>query len=59
MTLAVYDVLGRTVSVLADGMQGAGEYEAVLAAEGLPSGVYFVRLTAGAASATRRVVLAR
>ncbi|MEP0548948.1 MAG: T9SS type A sorting domain-containing protein [Rhodothermales bacterium] len=59
VTLAVYDVLGRAVAVLADGVQGAGEHEAVLVAKGLPSGVYFVRLATGSSSETRRVTLAR
>jgi photosystem II stability/assembly factor-like uncharacterized protein len=57
--LAVYDVLGREVAVLVDGPQAAGDHEAVLAASGQPNGVYFVRLTAGASSETRRVTLTR
>ncbi len=59
VTLAVYDVLGRRVAELADGPQAAGQHEAVFDAAGLPSGVYLVRLTAGAHRATRRLVLVR
>ena len=57
--LAVYDLLGREVAVLVDGVWAAGAYEAVLDGRGLPAGVYVVRLTAGAFVETRRVTLLR
>jgi hypothetical protein len=43
--LAVYDLLGREVAVLFEGLQAAGSHEATMQAEVLPSGVYFVQLT--------------
>jgi hypothetical protein len=43
--LAVYDLLGREVAVLTDGMLPAGSYAALWNASVLPSGMYFVRLT--------------
>ncbi len=57
--VAVYDVLGRQVAVLVDGAWSAGEHVVGLGAEGLVPGVYVVRVTAGAASAVRRVTVAR
>jgi hypothetical protein len=42
--LAVYDVLGREVAVLAEGPHAAGRHEAVLEGAGLASGVYVVVL---------------
>ena len=42
--LAVYDVLGREVRVLVDGVREAGTHEVVFEASGLPSGTYLVRL---------------
>jgi CSLREA domain-containing protein len=45
--LVVYDVLGREVAVLVDGVVEAGRHEVVLDARALPSGLYFVRLEAG------------
>ncbi|MDX1419289.1 MAG: right-handed parallel beta-helix repeat-containing protein [Rubricoccaceae bacterium] len=57
--LAVYDVLGREVAVLADGELAAGWHEAVLDGAGLPSGLYLVRLEAGTVVQTRRLTLAR
>ena len=59
LRLAVYDVLGREVAVLVEGEQGAGRHEAVFEGAGLVSGVYLVRLTTGASSATRTLTLLR
>jgi hypothetical protein len=55
--LAVYDVLGREVTVLIDGPMPAGEHQATFDASTLTSGVYIVRLEAGGMSMTRRVTL--
>lgn len=56
--LAVYDVLGREVAVLADGRQAAGPHAVQWAAGALPGGVYFVRLaTPGGVRTTRAVLL--
>jgi hypothetical protein len=47
LRLAVYDVLGREVAVLADGVLAPGEYPFALDGDALPAGVYFVRLATG------------
>jgi len=57
--LAVYDVLGREVAVLASGDFPAGSSEVTWEAGGHPAGVYLYRLTAGSASDTGRITLAR
>ncbi|MEM6648037.1 MAG: T9SS type A sorting domain-containing protein [Bacteroidota bacterium] len=58
--LNVYDVLGRRVRTLVDGMQEAGVYDVVFEAADLPTGTYFYRLeAAGYVSITRRMVLQR
>jgi photosystem II stability/assembly factor-like uncharacterized protein len=57
--LAVYDVLGREVAVLAAGKVAAGVHEASFDAHDVPAGIYFVRLTAEGASVTRRVTRTR
>ncbi len=44
--LAIYDVLGRQVKVLADEIEKSGKYEVKFDAGGLASGVYFYTLTA-------------
>src|SRR5690606_10205481 len=45
--LAVYDVLGREVAVLAAGHRDAGTHRATLDASGLAAGTYVYRLTVG------------
>ena len=57
--VAVYDVLGREVAVLADGVLGAGEHRLALDASALPAGAYVVRLVAGGAAQTARLTVAR
>jgi hypothetical protein len=47
LRLAVYDVLGREVAVLADGVLAPGAYPFALDGAGFPAGVYFVRLATG------------
>jgi len=55
--LDVFDVLGRLLETLVDDDMAAGTYRAVFEAGGLPSGVYFYRLTAGAFTETRPMIL--
>ena len=55
----VFDALGRGVAVLHDGPLAAGEHSFGLDVAALPVGVYAVRVTAEAASATRTLTVAR
>ncbi len=55
--VAVYDVLGREVAVLADGPGPAGARTLRLDARGLAAGVYVVRLEAAGQVETQRVTL--
>ena len=57
--LSVYDVQGRLVRVLAQGVREAGTHKLVFEAGGLPSGVYFYRLEAGTFRAMRSMLLLR
>jgi len=43
--LGVYDVLGREVRILIDGVVSAGEHRVHFDANGLPTGTYFYRFT--------------
>jgi hypothetical protein len=45
--LSVYDILGREVAVLVDGLMEAGYHEVTFDAKGLSSGTYFYRITTG------------
>ena len=57
--LAVYNALGQQVAVLADAAFAAGAHQVAFDAGGLPSGVYFARLTAGASVEVRPMTLAK
>jgi hypothetical protein len=57
--LAVYDLLGREVAVLRDGMAPAGTVYAGLDVSSFASGVYVVRLQGEAAAIARRLTVVR
>ena len=57
--LTVYDVTGREVSVVSDGVLNGGEHRVTFDGSSLASGVYFARLQAGTAVQTRKMVLIR
>jgi photosystem II stability/assembly factor-like uncharacterized protein len=57
VSLKVYDVLGREVLTLVEGVERSGSHEVVLNASDLSSGVYFYRLKAGDFTNTRRLLL--
>src|SRR5207253_9047557 len=48
--LALYDMLGREVTLLADGIREAGEYSVDCAANGLTPGSYLYRRQTGAST---------
>lgn len=58
-TLAVYDLLGRQVAVLASGFLPAGTHARVFNAEHLPSGVYVYLLRSGSFQATKRLMVVK
>ena len=47
VTLKIYDMLGNEVATLVNKEQPAGTYEVEFFADGLTSGIYFYKLTAG------------
>jgi len=55
--LAVYDLLGREVAVLADGRFPAGKYSFMFDGSNLSSGMYIYRLTAGQYISSRSMTL--
>jgi len=57
--LALYDILGQEVVVLANEKKPPGSYSVRLEASSLASGVYFCRLTAGGCVQTHEMLLAR
>jgi hypothetical protein len=59
VTLTVYDLLGRKVGTLVDGVEEPGEKSTTFDGSSLASGVYFYRLKAGEFVQTRKLVLVR
>jgi hypothetical protein len=59
VNLVVFDILGRRVATLVNGMKQPGRYEVALSAANLASGVYFYRLTAGQFAETKKLTLTR
>jgi hypothetical protein len=57
--LKIYDILGNEVGVLVNEEKEPGEYKIQFNAEGLSSGVYFYKLTAGEYSQTKKMILIR
>ncbi|MCK5572032.1 MAG: T9SS type A sorting domain-containing protein [Bacteroidetes bacterium] len=57
VTLKVYNVLGEEVATLIVGDHAAGNFKATWDASGLPSGVYFYRLSAGDYVGTKAMVV--
>ena len=55
--LVVYDLLGKEVARLVDGVMDAGTHTATWNASNFPSGIYFYRLQAGDFVQTRKMVL--
>ena len=63
VSLALFDLQGREVAVLANGPHGPGRYRVTWNGEGergpAHAGVYFLRLRSAGISVTRRIALAR
>jgi hypothetical protein len=59
VNIQLYSVSGQRIRTIMDGTYDPGTYRVSVSAEGLPSGVYFYRLSAGDFTAVRRMVLLR
>ncbi len=59
VSLKVYDILGREITTLVNEEKPAGSYEVSFNGSGLPSGVYFVRMTAGEFSSVIKMSLVK
>ena len=57
VSIRVYDMLGREVSVLVDRGMAAGAHEVVFEANTLPTGIYLIRMEAAGTVHIQRVTL--
>lgn len=57
VTLKIYDILGREVRTLVNGEKSPGRYSVNFDASALASGIYIYRITAGAYSSVKKMVL--
>ena len=53
----IYDILGRRVAILYDGLQLAGHHQVIWDASDFSSGVYFYKLQAGDFNETQKMIL--
>jgi hypothetical protein len=59
VNLKVYDMLGKEVATLVNGMQEAGEQHATFTASEYPSGLYFYTLRTGSFVETKKMLLVK
>lgn len=57
VTLRVYDLTGRAVATLVEGMRPSGPHAVTFDAQQLPSGIYLARLQADSGVATQKLTL--
>jgi hypothetical protein len=55
--IEIYDLLGRKVATLAEGMQGAGSHQAIWDGSSVSSGIYFYRLKVGEYTDIKKMTL--
>ncbi len=59
VSLKVYDMFGREITELVHERKAPGNYEVRWNADGMPSGLYFYRLTTSASSVSKKMALIR
>ncbi len=57
VTLKIYNILGKEVVTLVNGVKTAGSYEIIFNAHNLSSGVYFYKLQSGNYNETKKFIL--
>lgn len=57
VTLKIYDMLGKEVATLVNEVKTAGTFDVQWNASGLPSGVYFYKLTSNNFTDVKRMIL--
>ena len=55
--LSIYDIRGREVDILANGLKGSGEHTIIWDAADFASGIYYIHITAGNHVETQKIML--
>ena len=59
VSLKVYDIFGREVAILVNGMKTAGSHQELFDGHSLSSGIYFAQLKSGTFSSTIKLILTK
>ncbi|MBI4721629.1 MAG: SBBP repeat-containing protein [Candidatus Stahlbacteria bacterium] len=59
VSLRVYDLVGREVAVLVDGVRDVGSYSLNWDTSTVPSGIYFVALTTGSHKESKKIIVVK
>jgi len=59
VNLTVYDIVGREIVKLAEGIRDAGKYEVIFDGSDLASGIYLAKLEAGGYKQTQKLLLVK
>lgn len=59
LTLGLYDLAGRMIEKLAEGVYPAGRHAAMVTADDLPAGLYLLRLESAGRTASQKVLLVK
>lgn len=59
VTLKVFDLFGNEITTLVEKEQSPGTYTVVFDAGGLPPGIYYCRLSSGASSITKKMMVGK
>ena len=59
VVIKIYDMAGKEIETIFDGIQNPGTYEIKFDASYLPSGTYFYKLTSGSYSDTKKMIIVR
>ena len=57
VSVSIYDLNGRMVTSLSNGVQSAGYHSVTWNASEMPTGLYFVKLVAGSYRETQKIML--
>ena len=55
--LSIYDIRGREVKILVNGLQGSGEHTLIWDASDFASGIYYIHIAAGNHVETQKIML--